>query len=253
MVESDEEQLEVLKKWWDENGTSLLVTIVIALGAVFGFRAWETNVRETGEAASVVYQDLVSAAAIVTPNPEADAENDAMLATANSLGETLKSDFEGSTYSVFGALHLARLAVDRSDLDKAESELRWALERVEDPNIETLVRMRLARVLVAGEDAAAAMSIMLAYTPVEGQLATWHETLGDVYLAVGDQNQARDSYQTALDNLQPAMNKTLLELKLSNIPVEGQAPVVQAEPESELEEEAVADDVAGEEAGETDA
>ena len=221
--------MEVLKKWWDENGTSLVVTVVLALGAVFGYRAWETNVRETGEAASAAYENLVAATTLVTPGEESAA----LRATAASLGETLKSDFEDSTYAVFGAMHLARIAVENSDLETAETELRWAMEKSAEPHIETLVRMRLARVLVAKEDAAAALSTMMAHTPAEGQTASWHETLGDVYLATGDQNEARNSYQTALDNLSPAMNKTLLQLKMANIPVEGVAPVAAVDSEAD--------------------
>ena len=64
MVESDEEQLELIKKWWDENGTSLVTAVVLALGVTFGYRAWEDNVRETAEAASAKYENLVQAAAV---------------------------------------------------------------------------------------------------------------------------------------------------------------------------------------------
>ena len=242
MVESDEEQLEVLKKWWDENGTSLIVTVVISLGVVFGYRAWETGVRESGEAASDAYQNLVTATSMVIPG----AEDEALLATATSLGETLKNDHEDSTYAVFAALHLARIAVDGEDLEKAEQELRWALGKVDEPHLETLVRMRLARVLMAMEDSAGAMSLMLAHQPPSGQEASWHETLGDVYLAVGDQTQARDAYQTALNNLLPGMNKTLLELKLSDIPVQGGVPVAAADadaaPESAPDAETTSED-----------
>ena len=63
MVESDEEQLELIKKWWEENGTSLVTAIVLALGVTFGYRAWVDNVRETAEAASAKYENLVQAAA----------------------------------------------------------------------------------------------------------------------------------------------------------------------------------------------
>ncbi|MYE24023.1 MAG: tetratricopeptide repeat protein, partial [Gammaproteobacteria bacterium] len=35
---TDEEQAERLKKWWDANGVSLIVTLVLAVGAVIGWR-----------------------------------------------------------------------------------------------------------------------------------------------------------------------------------------------------------------------
>ncbi|MEX2327847.1 MAG: tetratricopeptide repeat protein, partial [Pseudomonadales bacterium] len=46
MAETDEEQIEAIKKWWDENGKSILIGIVLALGGVFGYQAWDNHVRE---------------------------------------------------------------------------------------------------------------------------------------------------------------------------------------------------------------
>ena len=142
MVESDEEQLEVLKKWWEENGTSLVITVVLALGGTLGYQAWEDNVRQTGEEASAVYEDLTAAVSAAIPG----AEEDPMKTTAMTVGETLKSEHEGTAYAVFTAMQLAKLAVDTGDLERAETELRKALDMVDDANLETLIRVRLARV-----------------------------------------------------------------------------------------------------------
>ena len=116
MVETDEEQLEVLKNWWDENGTTLVTTLVLGLAAIFGYRAWEDNVRETGEAASSTYQNLVQATSNL------DDEN--LRLTALNLGEELKNDYEGSTYASFAALHLAKIAVEQGDLAAAQAGAR---------------------------------------------------------------------------------------------------------------------------------
>ena len=51
MVETDEEQLEVLKKWWGENGTSL-IPLSYLQWCYFRFPSVEDNERETGESAS---------------------------------------------------------------------------------------------------------------------------------------------------------------------------------------------------------
>jgi len=212
LVESDEEQLEQLKNWWDENGTSLVLTVVIALGGVFGFRAWEANVQQTGEAASAAYEDLVAAVENI------DADEEIMRDTAQSLATTLRSDFEGSAYSVFGALHMARLAVDAGDLDTAQSELEWALENAGEPQLDTLIRIRLARVLNASGDATAAMALLINHEPPVGQLVSFEETRGDTFHALGDLMNARDAYQKAIDALAEGETRPLLELKLADIP-----------------------------------
>ena len=63
---TEEEQVEVLKKWFGENGVSLVVSIVLVLAVVFGYRTWETQTRESGETASVMYENL-QMAVIVSP------------------------------------------------------------------------------------------------------------------------------------------------------------------------------------------
>ena len=211
MVETDEEQLEVLKNWWGENGTSLITTIVLAVGVIFGFRAWEDNVRETGESASRAYQNLIQASS--------NLKDENLRLTALSLGEELKTDYEDSAYAIFAAFHLAKIAVDQDDLAKARSELEWVLAAQPEQHLETIARMRLARVLVAMDDADSALASLADHVPAIGQQATWSETRGDVYLAKGDRMNARLAYQTALESLGDDRNRPLLELKLADIPL----------------------------------
>lgn len=211
MVETDEEQLEALKNWWDENGTSLVTTIVLALTVVFGYRAWEDSVRETGEAASGIYENLVQAAS--------DPSDDNLRITALNLGEELKTEHEGSTYAVFAALHLARLAVDEGKPERAQAELEWVISQRPEMNLETIARMRLARVLIATGDPTAAMEKLSNYQPGEGQKSSWEEVRGDVFVALGDDVSARQAYQVAIEQLGDKPARPILELKLANIPV----------------------------------
>ena len=211
MVETDEEQLEVLKNWWDENGTSLIITVVLSLGVIFGYRAWEDNVRETGEAASSAYENLVQATS--------DLEDENLRTTALSLGEELKTEHDGSAYATFAAMHLAKIAVQQGDLVKAQSELEWAIRQKPERHLESIALMRLARVLVAKGDPSAAMAKLHNYEPAAGQQATWEEVKGDIFIALGDNLNARQSYQIALEHLGDGRSRPLLELKLADIPV----------------------------------
>ncbi len=213
MVESDEEQLEQLKNWWDENGTSLMVTIVVVLGSIFGFRAWEASVQQAGENASVAYENLVQA----TDNLTVD--DTAMQATAAALSNTLREAHASSTYSVFAALQMAKLAVEADDLPAAQTELEWALSEVDDPALEAIVRVRLARVLLAQNDATAAMALVINFEAPPGQVASVEEARGDVYHALGDLENARASYQLAVQNLGEGVEKPILEIKLADIPL----------------------------------
>ena len=48
---TDEELTERLKRWWSENGTGLTVGIVLAIGAVVGWRGVDGWRLERAEAA----------------------------------------------------------------------------------------------------------------------------------------------------------------------------------------------------------
>ena len=216
MVESDEEQLEVLKKWWNENGSTLIVFALIAVGGGFGYRAWENNTRETGEAASAIYEDLTEATAAITPG----GDDEAMRLTAISLGETLKTEYEDSAYAVLATLHLAKIAVDGGDLDRAQAELEWAISQGGEPHLETIARIRLARLLVAKEDAPAALAGLQDHEPAMGQISSYEEARGDAHVALGDTRLARASYQKALDNMSDNAVRPLLEIKLADLPLE---------------------------------
>jgi len=231
LVESDEEQLEVLKDWWDENGTSLVITVVVTVGAIFGYRGWEANVIETGEAASAVYEDLV----IATDNIAANASDDAVRITAVSLAETLKADHGDTTYAVFAAMRLAKVAVAQNDLDMALEELSWALDNVSEMHLETTIRVRLSRVYVGLGDPNVAMTLLVNHPPAPGQVASFEEAKCDIFHSMGDLEQAREAYQKALQNMNDKVEKPILELKLADLPLSAsaaQSPVMEMETET---------------------
>lgn len=242
MVESDEEQLEVLKNWWDENGTSLVITVVVTVGAIFGYRAWEENVIETGEAASAVYENLL----VATDNIATNGSDEAVRITALSLADTLKSDHGDTTYAVFAAMRLAKVAVTENNLDMAVEELRWALDNVSESHLETTIRVRLARVYAGLEDPASAMALLVDHQPASGQVASVEEAKGDILHAMGDLEQARQAYQRALENKNEEVEKPTLELKLADLPLSAsltQASLMQPEiVEEVLEDDDLAED-----------
>jgi predicted negative regulator of RcsB-dependent stress response len=219
LVESDEEQLEVLKNWWDENGTSLVITVVVTVGVILGYRGWEENVIQKGEAASAVYEDLV----IATDNIAASTPDEALRITAVSLAETLKSDHVDTTYAVFAAMRLAKVAVEQNELDMALEELRWALDNVSEMHLETTIRVRLSRVHLGLQDPTSALTLLVNHQPASGQVASFEEAKGDIFHFLGDLGQAREAYQKALENMSDKVKNPILEFKLADLPLSASA------------------------------
>lgn len=214
-AESDEEQIEQIKRWLEENGVSLVVTIVLALGGVFGYRAWENSVLETGQAASAVYDDLTSAVTVARGQPLSDVK----LQTGKALSQELKDQYGGSTYSIFAALQMAKVYVGQGDLDSAEAELRWALENGATDSLEVITRIRLAKVLAEKEAYNEALAVLGKKMDLNAHKSTWEEVRGDVLYAKGDMTEAREAYQYAVNALDEGDNRPYLTMKLEDMTV----------------------------------
>ena len=65
---TEEEQIEALKRWWDENGKQVILAIVLTVGGYFGWEAYSDHAEEQAAAASLVYQQILDniAAAILS-------------------------------------------------------------------------------------------------------------------------------------------------------------------------------------------
>jgi predicted negative regulator of RcsB-dependent stress response len=226
---TEEEQVEALRKWWDENGRSTLLAIVLAVGAGFGWQAWQQQQETLAETASLRYEELLEAV-------QSGADED-QLATIRHLAGGLKEDYSGSTYAGFAALHLARLAVMEDDLVTAESELRWVLTAKPSDEVRLLAQLRLARVIAAQGNLQAALDILNAGDAGSYEPA-YEEARGDIYLQLGQRDKAVESYQAA-STLAAASGGgagNSLQLKLQSLtPVAPRQPAAD-ETSSELEE-----------------
>ena len=48
-METEDQQLEDFKKWWKENGSSIITGVVLGLAVLFGTRSWFTWQERTAE------------------------------------------------------------------------------------------------------------------------------------------------------------------------------------------------------------
>jgi len=213
VAETDEEQIEVIKAWWSENGNSLIVGVVVALAGVFGYRAWENSVIESTEAASSLYESMTSA---VVGQKISELPNET-LASTRVLGNQLKIDFQDSAYAHFGALQMARIAVETGDLELAETELRWTLDNEVSELLEPIVRMRLAQVVAAQGRLEQALLLLPTDQQVNKHASSWHEVRGDIYYQLKNMEAAREAYQTAVNAVPEASPKPILQAKLDDL------------------------------------
>lgn len=213
MADTDEEQFEAIKKWWDENGKSLLIGVVVALAAVVGYQGWQSNVKEKGEAASAIYEDMLEAIILDSPFETLDPEE---ASTGRFLANRLKEEYAGTSYSHLAALFMAKLAMDEGDLGAAEQELTWALDNGLDDSLVPMAKIRLARVKLEQDKPEEARTVL---TDVETDAwrASLEEVRGDVHYAMGQFDLARESYQLALNAIGDGQERPFLQMKLDDL------------------------------------
>lgn len=210
---TEEEQVEALRRWWRESGTSIVAGIALAMAAIFGWQAWDKHRLEQKVSASAAFQQLGEAwERTVQPGGGESAGR-----TFLHLAQLLQDEHAGTVYAHLGSLQLARYLVDREDLEGAERNLRWVLEHDAPPAVAEVAQLRLAQVLLARGDAAAALDLLDAHTP-EALAADWAELRGDVLLQMEREAEAIAAYRKAGELASAAgLRRPLLELKLDDL------------------------------------
>ena len=221
----DDEQLEALKRWWKENGSSLISGVLIVVVAWFGFGQFQQSRENSSAAASALY-DQISQLALA--NLGGSIGEDDLLA-AQAWYSELKNDHASSIYVRYAALFMAGFHVQQDQLERAAAELQWVLDnpdigflREADPELFTVARLRLARVQLGLGNTQAALALLQA-EPASGPFrAVATELEGDIQMALGNRDAARTAYESALLALMElgTGNPGLLQLKLQDLGVD---------------------------------
>lgn len=191
---SDDEQLDALKRWWADNRGSVIGGIALAVALSVGWQSWQGYQDRQQRGASDQYQALLDT--MMGSGGQA-----ATLAAIASRAEELKVAYPKSNYAAMAALHLARIAVERNELEAAVSELRWILQSGAHEDVKQLAQLRLARVLAAQGEYDAALTTLAGLRSTQYQVQS-AMARGDVFSLQGREPEAREAYAEALGYLQ---------------------------------------------------
>nr|WP_086941237.1 tetratricopeptide repeat protein [Thaumasiovibrio occultus] len=180
--ETEEQQVEAVKKWWRENGKAIILGAVVGLGGLFGWRAYQDNLLAARIDASQAYMAAQT-----------------QFATSGEVAavEGFISSYTDSGYASLSALQLAKHFVDAGEFDNAIAQLQWVIDNSGDVSLTNTAVIRLARIEASQGDYAAAEALLAGITQ-ESWKASSLELQGDIKLAQGDQAAARDAYRDAL-------------------------------------------------------
>ena len=205
---TEEEQIALIKEWWQRNGKPLMAGGAIALVVVFGFKTWQGNQLQQAQTASVIYQQVLEAS--LAPSDQVDAQQVAKLLA------DLKTVNANNAYAQYARLLAAKVAVDNNKLDDAALELNEVLAKPANDTLAELARQRLARVLLAQEQAEQALKVLEAKV-LPAFAATREELRGDALVVLQRPAEAKAAYQKAQEALAPEAAAGNLLMKLDNL------------------------------------
>ena len=202
IYQSEEQQVEAIKKFWDDNGNSLIAGLIIGLSGFVGFNYYKDYQLDKELATSDAYQVMLESSA---------SDNKAFVAE----GEKFITEHGESSYASLTALSLAKEAANEKDWPKVESHLNTAIERAKNEGIKAIATTRLARVQVQQEQLDKALATLSSQLPASFK-ATVEEIKGDIYIKQGKKDLARNAYQAAIDEKGQSVTPDL-RMKLNDL------------------------------------
>lgn len=203
---------EKIKRWWDDNGKSLIGAVVLGVAAVFGWDQFQKNTQAEAEAVSAQFQNLLEEQ-VALPDDASEEERSKVFEMATKL----RDEHGDTAYAVYADLIMAKLAVETKDFALAEEHLKTANTKATTPELKALTNVRLAQVLYAQEKADDALAL-LPETAEGAFAARTLELRADILLAKGQREDARNTYDKAIAQAGMAgMPIDLLELKRNDL------------------------------------
>ncbi len=201
---SDEQQVEQIKKWWSENGNSIIIGIVLGVGGIVGWRFWGDHQ--------------------ITQSAEASAHFDAMMFAAESnqyekaeqLANIIVDDYSGTPYLVYSQLTLAKIQFEQKDYDKAALSYQAIINKKPTDSVSFLARIRLADVYIDQKKYDEALKTLSVDHP-SSFAAAIEERKGDVYRYQGEKDKARSAYLLAKVANHPAQDIQFLQQKMDEL------------------------------------
>lgn len=204
--ETEEQQVEALKKWWADNGRAVMLGIGLGLALIFGWRGWQGHKLTSAQEASSAYTEVMQSL-------ESDDEGEQFLGKVDAI----KEQHGGSAYAAMASLAEARFHVEKDNLPGAESALRWIVDQGSFAELRSTARLRLARVLNAQSKHDEALKVLEKVTS-KSYAHLVAEIQGDIHLDSGNAAQALAAYKRAQENNgQGGPSNSTLQMKLDDL------------------------------------
>jgi predicted negative regulator of RcsB-dependent stress response len=201
----EQEQIDAIKAWWTQHGTTVLLSVAVFVAIVAGTQGWRYYQNKQTVQAAGLYEMLQGAA---------DAHD---VKKVREVAGQLIEQYPRTAYATRAALLAAKSNHDSGDAKSAKAQLQWALDHAGSDEIRDAARLRLAGVLLDEKNHGEALKLLEAKhgAAFDGLYA---DLKGDVLLASGKSAEALASYKLALEKIDPASAyRGLVQMKLDGL------------------------------------
>ena len=195
---TEEEQVEQIKKWWNSNGKQIIAGAVIGLAGIWGWNTYSDYQDKQSLNARSLYLSYAS--------------------DSNNLGayDKLTTDFSSSTYSDQAILLMAKYLFDAGSYTQALGVIKPLINSPSSVIANTAV-LRIASIHLQLGQHGQALSILDGQSE-DGFSGLIYNLMGDIYLDLGNRSEAQKYYSLAIDNVAENSNLSqLIQIKLDDL------------------------------------
>jgi predicted negative regulator of RcsB-dependent stress response len=202
--ETEEQQVEAIKKWWYENFKLIVVLAIVGLGSIVGVQQWNQNQTMKSYTASLEYDHILQVVA--------SGSGDALTHQVQSM----QTDYADYPYAALASLLEARELIDAGKSAEAEKKFQWVIDNSKTTTLQHISRIRLATLMSAQGKNEQALKIL---DVEQGSFkASYMEIKGDILVSLNRINEAKAAYDQALQAYEGmGANAQILKIKRNDL------------------------------------
>jgi predicted negative regulator of RcsB-dependent stress response len=204
----EQEQLDQIKHFWAQYGNLITWVLIAVFGSFAAWNGWQYWQHSQATKAAALYDEIERAA--MAGDPER---------IERSLKD-MQDSYARTTFAAQGALLAAKALGEAGKIDAARSALTWVVGQSSDLAYEAVARLRLAGLDVEAKAFDQALKTLDATVPKSFEPLV-ADRRGDVYMAQGKPDEAREQYQLAWKGFSDRADyRKLVEIKLASLGVD---------------------------------
>jgi predicted negative regulator of RcsB-dependent stress response len=195
---TEKEQVEQIKKWWNSNGKQIIAGAVIGLAGIWGWNTYSDYQDKQSLNARSLYLSYAS--------------------DSNNLGayDRLTTDFSSSSYSDQAILLMAKYLFDAGSYTQALGVIKPLINNPSSVIANTAALRAASIHLQLGQHDQALL--ILEGQSEDGLSGLIYNLMGDIYLDLGNRSEAQKYYSLAIDNVAENSNLSqLIQIKLDDL------------------------------------